>query len=93
MGFETGNLTKSKTIGLHRAARRGLEAMGITDGRIPRGIWEDYCARAGNVGSRTQAKNLNWRLKAMGLIRVGEEEDDGDVVVLASDYSDIILDE
>lgn len=91
MGFEAGSLTKTKTISLHRAARRALEAMGLEEGRIERDVWDDYCARAGNVGSRTQAKNLNWRLKAMGLIQIPEEG--GDVVVLPSDYSDILTEE
>ena len=92
MGFEAGNLTKTKTISLHRAARRGLETLGRHDGRISREVWEQYCARAGNVGSRTQAKNLNWRLKSLGLISIGDEEG-SEVTIHPSDYSDIITDD
>jgi hypothetical protein len=91
MGSEVGKLTKVKTISLHRAARRGLEAMGMQDGRIPKKIWKDYCIRATDVGTRMTLDNLNWRLEGMGLIRMDDEADE--VIVLASDYSDIITDE
>jgi len=90
MGFETGSLTKSKTVSLHRAACRALRANGRMDDLLDRDLWEEYLARVANVGSRTQAHNLNWRLQKLGLLQI--EEGRG-VRVLESDYSSIILDE
>jgi hypothetical protein len=75
---------------LHRAAVRGLEEAGRTDFHLSCRDWESYCNRASNVGSRTQQHNLDFRLETLGLIQV---EEDGSVIVLKSDYSDILLDE
>lgn len=89
MGFGSESLTKQRSISLHRAVRRALELEGYHDGRMTREEWRDYCARAGNVGSVGSQKNLNYRLQALGLLQV---EDDG-VIVLESDYSNMILDD
>jgi len=90
MGFgDGGSLTKTKAIRMHRAARQALEAAGQIDGRISQEVWESFIVRAANVGSRTQAKNLNFRLEKLGLLK----RDGEGVVLLPSTYEDINLDD